>query len=91
MVVIETVKKALEKSVLCWLATASKERLPNVSPKEVFKYYDKDCILIANIASAKSRINIEENPNVCFKLYRYFYSKKLSIKGSFTCNYQKGY
>ena len=29
------IKKAIDQSVLCWLATVSKEGIPNVSPKEV--------------------------------------------------------
>lgn len=28
--------ESIDKSVLCWLATASGEGIPNVSPKEMF-------------------------------------------------------
>lgn len=46
----EAVKKAIDESVLCWLATADTDNHPNCSPKEVFTYYNEK-IIIANIAS----------------------------------------
>ena len=33
-------KKYIDKSVLCWLATSNAENIPNVSPKEIFNYYE---------------------------------------------------
>jgi predicted pyridoxine 5'-phosphate oxidase superfamily flavin-nucleotide-binding protein len=47
----EKIKESINKSVLCWLATATKEGIPNVSPKEIFSYYRANIILVANIAS----------------------------------------
>ncbi len=32
------IKKYIDQSVLCWLATVSKDGIPNVSPKEIFTY-----------------------------------------------------
>lgn len=43
----------INKSVLCWLATSSKENIPNVSPKEIFCSFEADKIIVANIASFK--------------------------------------
>lgn len=44
------VKKYIENSVLCWLATSDSENIPNVSPKEMLTYYDEHTLLIANLA-----------------------------------------
>ena len=61
----DDVKKYINQSVLCWLATSSSENIPNVSPKEVFTYLENNSIIIANIASPQSVRNIKQNPNVC--------------------------
>ncbi len=58
------VKKSIEQSALCWLAT-SKDSLPNVSPKEIFGAEDDTHVSIAHIASSSSVQNIRSNPNVC--------------------------
>ena len=55
----------IKRSVLCWLATSSKENVPNVSPKEVFTYTDSNTILVANIASPQTVKNIKQNEKVC--------------------------
>lgn len=57
------VKACITKSVFCWLATASKENIPNVSPKEIFKFYGFDKIIVANIASPQTVRNIKQNAN----------------------------
>ena len=51
-------KKWADKSVLCWLSTASAEGIPNVSPKELFVFDENNMLLIANIASPQSIRNI---------------------------------
>jgi len=55
----------IDRSVLCWLATSSEQNIPNVSPKEIFTYFKKNRILIANIASPQTKKNILSNENVC--------------------------
>lgn len=57
----DEVKKSIEESILCWLATADSKGMPNVSPKEVFLPYGKEEIIIANIASPKSVKNIAKS------------------------------
>jgi len=71
----------INKSVLCWLATSSRENIPNVSPKEIFVPVGKDLLLIANIASPQSVANIEENENVCVSLVDIFVQKGFQLKG----------
>lgn len=78
------VKKYIDKSVLCWLATSSKQNEPNVSPKEIFTYQDDNTFLIANIASPNSINNIKENSNVCVSFVDVFIQKGFKLNGSAT-------
>ncbi len=78
----QEVKKYINSSVLCWLATSSKENISNVSPKEVFTYFGEEAIIIANIASPQTVKNIKENSNVCISFIDVLVQKGLQIKGS---------
>lgn len=60
-VLSEEVLERMETSVLCWLATVSKDGMPNVSPKEAFMHDGHGKILIAHIASPQSVGNLESN------------------------------
>lgn len=75
------VKEYIDKSVLCWLATASSENIPNVSPKEIFKHYGTNAILVANIASPQTVKNIKQNENVCISFIDILVQKGFQIKG----------
>ena len=77
------IKTSIDKSVLCWLAT-SNENIPNVSPKEVFTYFDDFHIIVANIASPQTVKNIKNNPNVCMSFIDIFVQKGYQIKGKAT-------
>ncbi len=77
----EDIKKYMNQSVLCWLATASQDNIPNVSPKEVFTYFE-DYIIIANIMSPQSAKNIKENPNVCLSFIDILVQKGYQVKGA---------
>lgn len=76
------IKEAIDRSVLCWLATASKQGLPNVSPKECFTYFGTDSIIVANIASPQTVRNIKENPQVCIGFIDILVQKGFQIKGN---------
>lgn len=76
----DAIKKYIDKSVICWLATVSKNGTPNVSPKEVFTY-SGDVIIIANIASPQSAKNIKVNPNVCVSFIDILVQKGYQLKG----------
>ncbi len=76
------VKKYIDSSVLCWLATSNKENEPNVSPKEIFTYKDDRILLIANIASPNSIGNIKVNSNVCVSFVNVFIQKGYKLKGT---------
>ncbi|MET2985315.1 pyridoxamine 5'-phosphate oxidase family protein [Aureibaculum conchae] len=75
------IKKSIHKSVLCWLATASTDNTPNVSPKEIFNYFGTDKIIIANIASPQTVKNIKQNENVCVSFIDILIQKGFQIKG----------
>lgn len=75
------VKEYVEKSVLCWLATCSKEGVPNVSPKEMFMVNDDNNIVIANIASPNSIRNIKANSQVCVSFIDIFVQRGYKVSG----------
>lgn len=81
MELTKTIKKYIDSSVLCWLATASSESIPNVSPKEIFTYYGLNKIIIANIASPQSVKNIKKNSNVCVSFIDVLVQKGFQLKG----------
>ncbi len=70
----------IDRSVLCWLATVSTDGSPSVSPKEIFVVQD-DRVLIANIASANSARNIQQNSRVCVAFLDVFSQKGVQIYG----------
>lgn len=82
MKLTKEIKNSIEKSVLCWLATVSKDLVPNVSPKEVFTYFGDDKIIMANIASPNSIKNIKQNKNVCVSFIDILVQKGFQIKGN---------
>ncbi|NUN68224.1 MAG: pyridoxamine 5'-phosphate oxidase family protein [Bacteroidetes bacterium] len=69
-------------SVLCWLATADADGLPNVSPKEMFFRHGDDRLLIAHIASPVTVRNIRQNPNVCVSMVDLFVQKGYKFTGT---------
>jgi len=75
------IKKYIDQSVLCWLATVSKDGIPNVSPKEIFTFLDDEHIGIAHIASPNSLRNIKVNPNVCVSFVDVFVQKGYKLIG----------
>lgn len=81
MELTKEIRASIDKSVLCWLATISTENIPNVSPKEIFTYYQKDKIIIANIASPQTVKNIKAHKNVCVSFIDILVQKGYQIKG----------
>ena len=76
------VHTAIERSVLCWLATVSDAGQPNVSPKEIFAPFDAEHMVIANIASPTSVRNLLSNPSVCVSFVDIFVQKGFKIVGT---------
>ena len=78
----DTMRAELERSVLCWLATASADGTPNVSPKEIFAGLGQDMIVIADIASPLSVRNIRANPKVCVSFIDIFRQRGFKASGT---------
>jgi len=76
------IKKYIDQSILCWLATVSKLGEPNVSPKEIFNYYGTNKIIIANIASPQTIKNIKANENACISFIDILVQKGFKINGT---------
>jgi len=77
----QDIKKYIDHSILCWLATADEEGFPNVSPKEMFAYHGEDKLLIANIASPNTIRNLKVNAKVCVSFVEIFVQKGYKLKG----------
>lgn len=77
----DEIKKSLQESVLCWLATVNEAGVPNCSPKEVFTFRGDSELVIANIASPESVKNIQVNPQVCVSFVHVFKQKGFKLKG----------
>lgn len=78
----EPVRDAASHSVLCWLATADADGLPNVSPKEVWAIADDEHVVVAHIASPVSARNIALQPQVCLSFVDVFVQKGFKLKGT---------
>ncbi len=81
MLITADVKKYMQDSTLCWLATSDKNNQPNVSPKELFIQGHGDQILVAEVISHISMTNILQNPLVCISFINIFTQKGYNIKG----------
>jgi len=76
----EAIKASIHDSVLCWLATFDGD-FPNVSPKEIFTYFN-DKIIVANIASPQSARNIKNSNAVCISFIDVLTQKGWKVKGT---------
>jgi uncharacterized protein len=63
--ITDDIRDAMDRAVLCWLASVNADGAPNVSPKEVFAAVSDSELAIAHIASPQSVKNILANPKVC--------------------------
>lgn len=77
----ESIKEYIDRSILCWLGTINKNNYPNVSPKEIFTYWNDNSIIIANIASPQSVRNIKFNQKVCLSFVDILIQKGYKLYG----------
>ena len=82
MMLTKEIEAAIDDSVLCWLATSAADNMPNVSPKEIFCYFEDDTIIVANIASPQTVKNIRANKNVCISFIDILKQKGFQLKGA---------
>ncbi len=67
---------------LAWVATASREGEPNVTPKGTLKVLDEHHVLFADLFSLKTRKNLVENNRVAVTVVDPATAKGYQIKGS---------
>lgn len=60
----DDVKKAIAEIRPALVATASKDGLPNVSPKGSFRVIDDEHVVFAELRSPRTIANLKENPKV---------------------------
>jgi len=65
-----------------WVATASKDGLPNVSIKGSLRMLDDEHLVFADINSKKTRRNLEENPRVAVMVYDAASRRGYMLRGS---------
>lgn len=75
-------RQAIDKSVLCWLATSNSNGQPSVSPKEIFTSHGDNALLIANIASPGSMKNVRMNPYACVSMVDIFTQRGAQFLGT---------
>jgi predicted pyridoxine 5'-phosphate oxidase superfamily flavin-nucleotide-binding protein len=63
-------RSLIEEVGLCYLATASSDGEPNVSPKGSILVLDEDHLALADIMSPGSRANLEQNKRVAVYVCR---------------------
>lgn len=78
----DTVRYAIDRAVLCWLATVSEHGIPNVSPKELWRVHDHATVVIADIASGGSVRNLRTNPACCVSFVDVFRQKGFKLVGT---------
>ena len=65
-----------------WVATSSKDGLPNLSIKGSLRMLDDEHLVFADINSKKTRRNLEENPRVAVMVYDAGARKGYMIRGT---------
>lgn len=67
---------------LAWVATASRDGQPNVTPKGSLKLLDEHHVLFADLFSLKTRKNLEENAKVAVTVADTATAKGYQLKGT---------
>jgi hypothetical protein len=67
---------------MAWVATASREGVPNVTPKGTVRVMDDQHVIFADLFSLKTRRNLEQNPRVAVTVIDAATAKGYQIKGT---------
>jgi len=62
--VTEEIKESLKYTKIAYLATASKDGIPNVVPVGAFKFLDDETLLISDQYFSKTLNNLKDNPKM---------------------------
>jgi predicted pyridoxine 5'-phosphate oxidase superfamily flavin-nucleotide-binding protein len=82
MIVIPKEVQEFLPGKLAWVATASRDGVPNVTPKGTVKLLDEQHILFADLFSLKTRKNLEENTKVAVTVVDTATGKGYQLKGT---------
>jgi predicted pyridoxine 5'-phosphate oxidase superfamily flavin-nucleotide-binding protein len=82
MIVIPKEVQEFLPGKLAWVATASRDGVPNVTPKGTVKLLDEQHILFADLFSLKTRKNLEENTKVAVTVVDTTTGKGYQLKGT---------
>ncbi len=69
------------KGKLGWVATASPEGMPNVTPKGTIRVMDDSTIVFADLFSMKTRDNLKRNPRIAVTVIDAEKAKGYQFKG----------
>ena len=67
---------------LAWVATASRDGVPNVTPKGTLKLMDEHHVLFADLFSLKTGKNLQENDKVAVTVVDAASAKGYQLKGT---------
>lgn len=83
-ILTEEMKRLLSEQKLGYVATVSKEGVPNVSPKGTVQVVNDDTLAFACIMSEKTIKNLEANPNIAVAVANPAARKGFQFKGKAT-------
>jgi len=66
---------------MAWVATATRDGMPNVTPKSGLKLLDDQHVVFADLYSLKTRQNLEQNPQVAVTVIDPAAARGYQIKG----------
>jgi uncharacterized protein len=67
---------------MAWVATFTREGVPNVTPKGTARVLDDQHVILADLFSLKTRQNLEQNPHVALTVIDPATKKGYQIKGT---------
>ena len=67
---------------MAWVATATREGVPNATPKGTVRVMDDQHLIFADLFSLKTRQNLEQNPRVAVTVIDPATAKGYQIKGT---------
>jgi hypothetical protein len=67
---------------MAWVATATSQGEPNVTPKGTVRVMDDQHVIFADLFSLKTRQNLEQNPRVAVTVIDATAAKGFQIKGT---------
>jgi predicted pyridoxine 5'-phosphate oxidase superfamily flavin-nucleotide-binding protein len=82
MVKIPEVVQEFLKNKMAWVASASPDGLPNVTPKGTVQVLDDEHLVFADLFSLKTRENLQKNPKAAVTVVDEKTHKGYQLKGS---------